>query len=373
MIKLENVTKFFKTKEGKKYILRNVSLTIPENTNVGILGINGVGKSTFLRMLGGIDFPNSGKIISNKSFSWPMGLAGGFQGSMTGKQNVKFVARIFGKSEKEINKIVEFVRDFSELGDYFDMPIKTYSSGMKSRLSFSLSLAFDFDYLLIDETLSVGDTRFKEKSKEALMKKIEKSNVLMVSHSMVDLKKICDVGIVLHNGNLEFYDNIQDAIKRYEEINLLYGLKEKEIRDLFFYNRNKFDLVVDKAYLIENKDKFKLIFFIKYLKKYILFELDKDFFCTKINSVIEECCINLENNSSIEEEKKAIRHFIGFLKRFETSIYLEKENNNDNKNNFILSKQKEFFLQILKNHNFNFLSENEKNQILDKLKTMERL
>lgn len=220
MIRLDNVTKFFKTKKGgKKYILKNVSMIIPEGVNVGILGINGAGKSTFLRILGGIDFPNSGKVISNKTFSWPMGLAGGFQGSMTGRQNVKFVARIFGRDNKEIKEIIEFVKDFSELGDYFDMPIKTYSSGMKSRLNFGLSLAFDFDYILIDETLSVGDSRFKKKSKEALMKKIEKSNVLMVSHSMNDLKNICDVGIVLNNGNITYFDDINDAIKIYQELN----------------------------------------------------------------------------------------------------------------------------------------------------------
>ncbi len=219
MIVLENVTKFFKTKKGKKYILKNVSMTIPEGVNVGILGVNGAGKSTFLRILGGIDFPNSGKVMSSKTFSWPLGLAGGFQGSMTGKQNVRFVARIFGKNEEEIKEIIEFVKDFSELGDYFDMPIKTYSSGMKSRLNFGLSLAFDFDYILIDETLSVGDSRFKKKSKEALMKKIEKSNVLMVSHSMSDLKNICDVGIVLNNGKISYFNDINDAINVYKEIN----------------------------------------------------------------------------------------------------------------------------------------------------------
>ena len=219
MIVLENATKFYKTKHGKKYILKNVSMTIPEHTNIGILGVNGAGKSTLLRMLGGIDFPNSGRIYSNKTFSWPMGLAGGFQGSMTGRQNVKFVCRVFSKSEEEIKTIIEFVKDFSELGDYFDMPIKDYSSGMKSRLSFGLSLAFDFDYILIDETLSVGDTRFKKKSKEALMRKIETSNVLMVSHSMNDLKNICDAGIVVNSGNIEYYENIEDAIKEYNKLN----------------------------------------------------------------------------------------------------------------------------------------------------------
>jgi len=219
MIVLDNVTKFYKTKNGKKYVLKNVNMTIPEGINVGILGINGAGKSTFLRILGRIDFPNSGRVISDKTFSWPMGLAGGFQGSMTGKQNVKFVCRVHGLDEKEIKEVIEFVKDFSELGDYFDMPIKTYSSGMKSRLSFGLSLAFDFDYLLIDETLSVGDARFKKKSKQALMEKIKKSNVLMVSHSMKDLKEICDAGIVLNNGEINYFSNIDDAINLYNELN----------------------------------------------------------------------------------------------------------------------------------------------------------
>jgi len=219
MIVLENATKFYKTKHGKKYILKNVTMTIPSETNIGILGRNGAGKSTLLRMLGGIDFPNSGKIYSDKSFSWPMGLSGGFQGSMTGRQNVKFVCRIFNRSEEEIKKVIEFVKDFSELGDYFDMPIKLYSSGMKSRLSFGMSLAFDFDYLLIDETLSVGDKKFKKKSKEALMKKIEHSNVLMVSHSMNDLKNICDAGIVVNDGEITYYENINEAIDEYNKLN----------------------------------------------------------------------------------------------------------------------------------------------------------
>jgi len=219
MIELKNVTKYFRTPHGKKYLLKNVSFKIPEGVNVGIFGRNGAGKSTLMKMLGRIEFPNEGQILSDKSFSWPMGLSGGFQGNMTGRANVKFVCRIYGKDSDAINKAIEFVKDFSELGDYFDMPIKTYSSGMKSRLSFGLSLAFDFDYLLIDETLSVGDKRFKKKSKDALMKKIESCNVLLVSHSMDTLKEICDVGIVVDSAKLHYFDNINDAIKMYDTIN----------------------------------------------------------------------------------------------------------------------------------------------------------
>ena len=219
MIRLENVTKYFKVDGEKHYVLKNVSFVIPSDTNVGILGRNGAGKSTLLRMLGGIDFPTVGKIISDKSFSWPMGLAGGFQGSMTGRQNVKFVCRIYGKSESETASIIDSVKAFSELEEYFELPIKLYSTGMRGRLSFGLSLAFDFDYLIIDETLSAGDTNFKNKAKEALEKKIEHCNVLLVSHSMGDLKRICDAGIIVNDGKLSYFEKIDDAIDAYQELN----------------------------------------------------------------------------------------------------------------------------------------------------------
>lgn len=219
MIELKNVTKYFKTEGEKKYILKNVTLTIPSNVNIGILGRNGAGKSTFLRMLGGIDFPTVGTITSKNTFSWPMGLSGGFQGSMTGRQNVKFVCRIYGKTTQEINDIIESVQEFAEIGDYFDMPIKIYSSGMKGRLSFGLSLAFDFDYLIIDETLSTGDANFKQKATDALQKKIESCNVLLVSHSATTLKKICNAGIVVNDGLLYYYEDIEDAIASYQDIN----------------------------------------------------------------------------------------------------------------------------------------------------------
>jgi len=219
MIELKNVSKSFKTKHGRKYILKEMSIVIPSDKNIGILGKNGTGKSTIMRMLGQIEFPDKGTIVSDKSFSWPLGLSGGFVGNMTGKANIKFVCRLYGKSEKEIKAIVNFVKDFSELDNYFDMPIKTYSSGMKSRLSFGLSLSFNFDYLLIDETLSVGDAKFRKKSKEALLRKIETCNVLLVSHDMGTLRDICDVGIVVNNGKMRYFDNINSAIDEYVAIN----------------------------------------------------------------------------------------------------------------------------------------------------------
>jgi len=219
MINLYKVTKYFTTNVGRKYILDNVTITIPESTNIGILGRNGAGKSTIMRMLGNIEFPNSGEIVSNKTFSWPLGLGGGFVGNMSGRANVKFVSRLYNKSESEIEEIINYVKEFSELGDYFDMPIKTYSSGMRGRLSFGLSLAFDFDYMLIDETLSVGDAKFRKKSKDALFKKIQKCNILLVSHDMKTINELCDSGIVVDSGQMYFFDDIKDAVKEYEKIN----------------------------------------------------------------------------------------------------------------------------------------------------------
>jgi capsular polysaccharide transport system ATP-binding protein len=216
MIVLDNVTKFFKVKRGRKYILKNVSLSIPGKTNVGILGRNGAGKTTLLRMIGGIDFPNSGTISSSYNFSWPLGLVGGYQGSLTGRQNAKFVCRINHLSEGDIMETVAQIHAFSELGNYFDMPVKTYSTGMRARLGFSISLAFEFDYYLVDETLTVGDQKFRKKCTAALANLREKSHMLLVAHNMIALKQLCQTGIVLEDGEMSYFDNITDAVDYYQ-------------------------------------------------------------------------------------------------------------------------------------------------------------
>ena len=218
MIELNHVTKYFPMGEEKKYILKDVSLTLPE-VNIGILGRNGAGKSTLMKMLGKIEFPNKGSIYSKKSFSWPLGLSGGSVATMTGRANVKFVCNLYNKNAEETKAITESVKEFSELGEYFELPVKTYSSGMKGRLGFGLSLAFDFDYMLIDETLSTGDASFKNKAKEALKAKIDSCHILLVSHSMPTLKEMCQAGLLLHEGELHYFEDIEEGIKRYEEIN----------------------------------------------------------------------------------------------------------------------------------------------------------
>jgi capsular polysaccharide transport system ATP-binding protein len=219
MIKLENVTKYFKTGKGRKYILKDVSIELPGGKNIGILGRNGAGKSTTLRMLGGIEFPNSGRISADGTFSWPMAQSAGFIPNMSAKDNIKFVCRIHDKNEEETRAIIESVRAFAEIGDYFDMPMRTYSSGMKGRVNFGLSLAFDFDYLLIDETLATGDAVFKEKAKRALDEKISRCNILLVNHGLKVLQDMCDVGLMLHNGQLYYFDSIDEAIREYRKLN----------------------------------------------------------------------------------------------------------------------------------------------------------
>ena len=162
MIKIESLTKSYRTPKGRHYVFKNLSIEFPTGKSIALIGRNGAGKSTLLRIIGGIDRPDKGEIITQKTISWPVGLSGGFQGSLTGRENVKFVARLYSR-KNELQDKVAFVESFSELGKYFDMPIKTYSSGMRSRLGFGLSMAFDFDYYLVDEVTAVGDMRFKEK------------------------------------------------------------------------------------------------------------------------------------------------------------------------------------------------------------------
>ena len=154
MIALHNIAKSYPLPRGKKVVLDDVNITFRPGENMGILGLNGAGKSTLMRIIGGAELPDSGKVVRKSRVSWPIGFAGGFHGSLTGRENLRFTSRIYGS---DIRKVTEFVEDFSELGPYMDMPVRTYSSGMKSKLAFGLSMAIGFDFYLIDEAYSVGD------------------------------------------------------------------------------------------------------------------------------------------------------------------------------------------------------------------------
>jgi capsular polysaccharide transport system ATP-binding protein len=217
MIQFDNVSKYYPTKQGRHYVLKNVTLDLPTDRNIAVLGSNGVGKSTLIKMLGGADFPSKGKIESDRKISWPLGLQGGLQSSMSGRENVRFVARIHGYKNTQI--IEQQVADFAQIGKFFNEPVKTYSSGMKSRVSFGLTMAFDFhfDILLVDELGAVGDANFKKKSAAILKEKYEKTKLIMVSHSMSELRKNCQAGLVIINQNLQYYPDIESAIQKYNE------------------------------------------------------------------------------------------------------------------------------------------------------------
>jgi capsular polysaccharide transport system ATP-binding protein len=217
MIILDDVHKRYRTHDGPgKWVLNGVSLTIPPKLNVGLVGRNGAGKSTLLRLIGGTDLPSRGTIERRCRVSWPMGFSGGLQGSLTGRQNAKFVCRIHGH-DHNLDERIAFIQDFAEIGAAFDDPIKTYSSGMKSRLQFAMSLAFDFDVYISDEITSTGDAAFREKAAHAFEQLVDKAGLIMVSHSDSTLRQFCKAGIWLHEGNAIWFDDIDDALRNYNE------------------------------------------------------------------------------------------------------------------------------------------------------------
>lgn len=217
MIELQNISKYYRVHNGRRDILRNVSLLIPDRTNIAVLGPNGAGKSTFLRLIGGAEPSDSGSIITDENISWPLGLASGFQGSLTGRQNVSFVCKINGLSSSELNHVIKQVVDFTEIGEYFDMPVNTYSSGMRARLTFGLSMAFAFDVYLIDELTSVGDMLFREKAKAAFKRLQERASIIFVSHNMNTLRDSCQSALFLRDGMADFYPDIEDGMTAYLE------------------------------------------------------------------------------------------------------------------------------------------------------------
>ena len=215
MFELRDITKSYLTPKGRRYIFRNLSLTIPPGKNIGLIGRNGAGKTTLMNLLGGADIPDSGTIVTDKSISWPVGLAGGFQGSMTGRDNIKFVARIYGATGEVMREKMRYVEEFAQIGNWIDEPTKTYSSGMRSRVAFGLSMAFDFDYYLIDEVMSVGDAHFKRKCAEVFKQKLQQSKVVLVTHNMTEVEKICDIVLLVRDGGIQVYDNVAEGIKAY--------------------------------------------------------------------------------------------------------------------------------------------------------------
>ena len=218
MIELKNLCKTYRIKKQRNTVLDNVNLKINDKKNIAIIGKNGAGKSTLLRLLCGSEMPDSGSIHTDQHLSWPVALSGSFQGHLTGKENAQFVCRIYSNTIRETRERIKFVKEFSELGEHFHLPVGTYSSGMRARLGFALSMAFDFDYLVIDETISVGDKRFKEKCNATFEDKTKNTNVIMVSHNMSLLKKYCDIGLLVNDGQVQMFDSVEAGIQAYEKI-----------------------------------------------------------------------------------------------------------------------------------------------------------
>ncbi len=217
MIELRNLTKSYPVKDGVRYVLRDVSLIIPSRTNLAILGPNGAGKSTFLRLIGGAEAADSGSILTDANISWPLGLASGFQGSLTGRENILFVCRINGLKRTDREHVINQVVQFAEIGEYFDMPVNTYSSGMRARLTFGLSMAFEFDVYLIDELTSVGDSNFRAKAKAAFEAIRSRASLIFVSHNIATLRQSCQSALFIRDGLADFYQDIDDGIDAYEQ------------------------------------------------------------------------------------------------------------------------------------------------------------
>jgi capsular polysaccharide transport system ATP-binding protein len=212
MIHLDNLTKVFHMGANRKVIVSQATITFPSRTSIALLGRNGAGKSTLLRMIAGTVAPTSGQILSTGSISYPVGFSGSFHRDLTGAQNAKFVARIYGVDTREL---LEYVQDFAELGAHFHQPIHTYSSGMRSRLAFGISMGIPFDTYLVDEVTSVGDAAFRAKSQKVFAERMQKAGMLFVSHSLPQVKEVCTAGVVLEKGKLIYFDKVEEAIERH--------------------------------------------------------------------------------------------------------------------------------------------------------------
>lgn len=216
MIEMDDVFKYYRSHGHMKVVLDHISFNFSAGRSYGILGVNGAGKSTLMRVLAGTELPNGGRVKRTARISWPLGFSGGLHPLLTGRENVQFVARIYGAN---VRRVTAFVEDFAEIGAYIDVPIKTYSSGMIARLAFGLSIAIDFDCYLIDEVTAVGDARFAQRCRTEFERRKKTSDIIMVSHSMETIQQYCDRGAVLVGGRLHVFSDVNDAIELYKKLN----------------------------------------------------------------------------------------------------------------------------------------------------------
>ncbi|WP_081610021.1 ABC transporter ATP-binding protein [Sphingobium xenophagum] len=215
MIICENIAKSYAHGSHRKQVFAGVNLTVGKGERVALLGRNGAGKSTMIKLIGGVEMPTSGRILRSMTVSWPLGFSGAFQGSLTGYDNARFIARIY---RRDYLSMRDFIEDFTELGSQLKMPVKTYSSGMRARLAFALSIAIEFECYLIDEIILVGDRNFHNKCSEELFDKRSDRGMILASHSMDSIRSLCNKAVVLHNGVANTYEDVHEAIYIYENL-----------------------------------------------------------------------------------------------------------------------------------------------------------
>lgn len=213
MIRLDRIAKRFRRNGVERIVLEEVSMTLPDVPGLALLGRNGAGKSTLLRLIAGTLAPDRGQVVTDEHISWPMGFAGGFHPALTGAQNARFVARIHGRNPHHMARAV---RDFAELGGAWTMPFSTYSTGMKARLAFAVSMAVEFDTYLVDEIIGVGDTAFRQKCERAFRDRMGRARVIMISHNPGTIRQFCQAGLVLEAGRLTYVPDIDAAIALHE-------------------------------------------------------------------------------------------------------------------------------------------------------------
>jgi capsular polysaccharide transport system ATP-binding protein len=214
MIRFEHLSKSFRIRGALKPVIRDLDLTLPSGKSLALLGRNGAGKSTLLQLIAGTMRPDSGRVVSDGRISWPVGFGGSFHREMTGVQNIRFVARIYGVDSDEL---VDFVAEFADLGRHFHMPVRSYSAGMRARLAFGASMGIAFDTYLVDETTAVGDAAFRRKSQKLFEQRMQSASAIMVSHSTQQLRDYCNAGAVLENGKLRYFEDLEEAIALHEQ------------------------------------------------------------------------------------------------------------------------------------------------------------
>lgn len=214
MIRFENLTKSFRVAGQRRIVIDNLNLTLPTGKSLALLGRNGAGKSTLMQIIAGNMDADEGRVVSDGTISWPVGFAGSFHPELTGAQNTRFIARVYGVDTQELT---DFVRGFAELGPHFNMPVRTYSQGMRSRLTFGLSMGIEFDTYLVDEVTAAGDAAFRQKSKQLFAARMERSGAIMVNHNLSELREYCDAALVLDQGRLRYFDELDEAIELHKE------------------------------------------------------------------------------------------------------------------------------------------------------------